>query len=68
MTLAQVRTAFKPIAPVPLSVATGPVQPPVVPTPTNALNTSLPPDDATKIQMIEAMAQLSRMNLEWSRK
>lgn len=49
-------------------MTTGPVQPPVVPTPTSALNTSLPPDDATKLQMIEAMAQHSQMNLEWSRK
>lgn len=66
LTLAQVKTAFKPIAPVP--VTTGSIQPPVVPTPTNALNTSLLPDDSTKLQMIEAMAQLSRMNIEWSRK
>lgn len=66
LTMAQVKTAFKPIAPVP--VTTGPVQPPVVPTPTSALNTSLPQDDATKLQMIEAMAQHSQMNLEWSRK
>lgn len=66
LTMAQVKTAFKPIAPAP--VTTGPVQQPVVPTPTNALNTSLPPDDATKLQMIEAMAQQSQMNLEWSRK
>lgn len=66
LTMAQVKTAFKPIAPAP--VTTGPVQPPVVPTPTSALNTSLPPDDATKLQMIEAMAQHSQMNLEWSRK
>lgn len=26
------------------------------------------PDDATKMQMIQAMSQQSRMNLEWSRK
>lgn len=66
LTMAQVKTAFKPIAPVP--VTTGPVQPPVVPTPTSALNTSQTPDDATKMQMIEAMAQQSQMNLEWSRR
>ncbi|XP_031626575.1 nuclear RNA export factor 1 [Contarinia nasturtii] len=66
LTMAQVKTAFKPIAPVP--VTTGPSQPPVVPTPTSALNTSLPPDENTKLQMIEAMAQHSQMNLEWSRK
>lgn len=70
LTMAQVRTAFKPIAPVP--VTTGPIQPPIVPTPTSALNTSLntslPPDDASKLQMIEAMAQLSQMNMEFSRK
>lgn len=65
LTMAQIKTAFKPIAPVP-TVSTGP--PPVVPTPTSALNTSLPPDDATKLQMIEAMSQLSQMNVEWSRK
>lgn len=66
LTNAQVKTAFKPIAPVP--VTTGPVQAPVVPTPTSALNNSQPLNDATKLQMIEAMAQLSQMNLEWSRK
>lgn len=66
LTMAQVKTAFKPIAPVP--VTTGPVQAPVVPTPTSALNTNLPPDDTTKLQMIEAMAQHSQMNIEWSRK
>lgn len=66
LTMAQVKSAFKPIAPVP--VTTGPVQPPIQPTPTSALNTILPPDDATKLQMIEAMAQLSQMNTEWSRK
>ena len=66
LTMAQVKSAFKPIAPVP--VTTGPVQPPIQPTPTSALNTSLPPDDATKLQMIGAMAQLSQMNTEWSRK
>lgn len=65
LTQAQVRTAFKPIAPVP-TVTTGP--PPVAPTPTSALNTSIPPDDDTKRQMMEAMAQLSQMNIEWSRK
>lgn len=66
LTMAQVKAAFKPIAPVP--VTTGPVQAPIVPTPTSALNTSLPPDDASKLQMIEAMAQLSQMNMEFSRK
>lgn len=66
LTSAQMRTAFKPIAPVP--VTTGPVQAPVVPTPTSALNNSLPLNDATKLQMIEAMSQLSQMNVEWSRK
>lgn len=66
LTMAQVKTAFKPIAPVPIT--TGPSQPPVVPTPTSALNTSLPPDENTKLQMVEAMAQHSQMNLEWSRK
>lgn len=66
LTMAQVKTAFKPIAPVP--VTTGPIQPPVVPTPTSALNISQTPDDSTKMQMIEAMAQHSQMNVEWSRK
>lgn len=66
LTTAQVRTAFKPIAPVPPT--TGPIQAPVVPTPTSALNTSQPLNDTTKLQMIEAMSQFSQMNIEWSRK
>lgn len=66
LTMAQVKTAFKPINPVPIT--TGPVQAPIVPTPTSALNTANLPDEATKLQMIEAMAQHSQMNLEWSRK
>lgn len=64
--MAQTRTAFKPIAPVP--VTTGPVQAPIVPTPTSAFATVTPPDDTTKLQMIQAMSQLSQMNVEWSKK
>lgn len=62
LTQAQVKTAFKPIETVP--VTAGPVQPPVVPTP---LQPAIP-DEATKLKMIESMAQLSNMNVEWSRK
>lgn len=62
LTMAQVKTAFKPIESVP--VTAGPVQAPIVPTP---LQPALP-DEATKLQMINAMAQLSKMNMEWSRK
>lgn len=67
LTMAQTKTAFKPITPAP--VTTGPVQAPIMPTPTSALaTTSSPPDDATKLQMIQAMSQMSQMNMEWSKK
>lgn len=69
LTAAQVKTAFKPIAPAP--VTTGPIQQPIVPTPTQAIPTAsvtAPPDDSTKLQMIQAMSQHSQMNVEWSKK
>lgn len=60
VTIHQIRTAFKP--PVTIAATT-------VPVPTVAATTStLGPDDATKLQMINAMSQHSNMNLEWSRK
>lgn len=65
LTMAQVKTAFKPIAPVP--VTTGPVQAPVVPTPTSALAAPTALDDTTKLRMIQEMANGSQMNLEWSK-
>lgn len=66
LTMAQLKTAFKPIAPVP--VTTGPIQAPVVPTPTSALQQTSPPDEATKMQMIQAISQMSQMNADWSRR
>lgn len=68
LTMAQVKTAFKPIAPVPIT--TGPVQAPIVPTPTSAVpqTTQTAPDEATKLQMIQEMSKISQMNLEWSKK
>lgn len=57
-TIHQIRTAFKP----PATVAEATVPVPVAPTST------VVPDDATKLQMINAMSQHSNMNLEWSRK
>lgn len=69
LTSAQLKTAFKPIAPEP--VTTGPIQQPVVPTPTSAVSAAAvtpAPDDTTKLQMIQAMSQLSHMNIEWSKK
>lgn len=65
LTQAQMRTAFKPIAPVP--VTTGPVQAPIVPTPTPALAAATSVDDTTKLHMIQEMANGSQMNLEWSK-
>lgn len=65
LTMAQLKTAFKPIAPVP--VTTGPVQAPIVPTPTSALATPESLDDTTKLRMIQEMANGSQMNLEWSK-
>lgn len=60
--MAQLKTAFKPIEPVP--VTSNPVQAPLqAPTPLPATL-----DDATKLQMIEALSQQSQMNIEWSRK
>lgn len=61
LTMAQVKTAFKPIDSVPVTV--GSVQAPVVPTPVQPTI-----DEATKLQMVQAMAQHSQMNLEWSRR
>lgn len=62
LTMAQVKTAFKPIDSVP--VTAGNVQTPIAPTP---LQPALP-DEITKAQMIDAFAQASKMNHEWSRK
>lgn len=60
--MAQLKTAFKPIEPVP--VTSNPVQAPLqAPTPLPATL-----DDATKLQMIEALSLQSQMNIEWSRK
>lgn len=62
--MAQLKTAFKPIEPVP--VTSNPIQAPLqAPTP---LPATIAPDDATKLQMIEVLSQQSRMNIEWSRK
>lgn len=71
VTLAQVRMAFKTPMPQPtpvtssINAAVPPVQPIVAP-PT--AGSSLAPDDATKLQMIQAISQLSQMNMEWSKK
>lgn len=53
LTVPQLRTAFKPIAPAPTTA---------VPQAMAAA-----PDDATKLQMIQEMSRLSQMNVEWSK-
>lgn len=65
LTMAQLKTAFKPIEPVPLtsSHVAAPIQTPT-PLPANATL----PDEMTKMQMIEALSQQTQMNIEWSRK
>lgn len=68
LTAAQVRTAFKPLEPVAISTPVVPAQPiPVVATALPAQNV-IPPDDATKLQMVEAMVNCSQMNVEWSKR
>lgn len=61
----QARVAFQTPAP-----STSQMNPPTVQAvPTSPLQAPAgTPDDATKMQMIQAMSQQSRMNLEWSRK
>lgn len=65
LTLAQVRTAFKPLA---AAIAN-----PTVVNQTPAVAAPMPgqsavPDDATKMRMIQEMSNRSQMNLEWSQK
>lgn len=73
LTQAQTRTAFKVPMPQPTPVtntiisSVPPVQPIVTSSSTIGSSTSAP-DDATKLQMIQAMSQHSQMNLEWSKK
>lgn len=65
LTMAQLKTAFKPIEPVP--VTSNQVQAPIqTPTPLPANATT--PDEMTKLQMIGALSQQTQMNMEWSRK
>jgi nuclear RNA export factor len=59
----QSKNAFKtPIIAPPTMTPTMPTSPPQMQAPTAG------PDDATKMQMIQAMSQQSNMNVEWSRK
>lgn len=65
LTFAQLKTAFKPIEPAP--VTSSQVQAPIqTPTPLPA-NVAVP-DDMTKLQMIDALSQQTQMNIEWSKK
>lgn len=59
-TMAQIKTAFKPIA--------QPNPAPIAPPTTVAITAPSSTDDATKLQMVQLMSQRSNMNLEWSEK
>ena len=69
-TMAQLKTAFKPAAAAPAAPVVQPqvhqqLQSVAIASPVAA---PMPPDDATKLQMVQRMSQLSNMNLEWSTK
>lgn len=69
LTMAQVRTAFKTPMPQPTPVTSTITSavPPVQPIAATIANSSVP-DDATKLQMIQAISHLTLMNMEWSKK
>lgn len=79
LTIAQSRTAFKPlelpVTPPVIPAQPGPIAasaavPIVTPTPITAATNLpvVPPNDEVKLQMVQAMATMSQMNMEWSKR